>query len=45
MKMEHKISAPTAGTLTALHATPGQQVEVGTLLAVVETTPVSTAPR
>ncbi|MFE2564640.1 acetyl/propionyl/methylcrotonyl-CoA carboxylase subunit alpha [Streptomyces mirabilis] len=45
MKMEHKISTPTAGTLTALHATPGQQVEVGTLLAVVETTPVSTAPR
>ncbi|MFJ1607836.1 acetyl/propionyl/methylcrotonyl-CoA carboxylase subunit alpha [Streptomyces sp. NPDC088253] len=39
MKMEHKISAPTAGTLTALHATPGQQVEVGTLLAVVDPTP------
>lgn len=39
MKMEHKISAPATGTLTALHATPGQQVEVGTLLAVVETTP------
>jgi propionyl-CoA carboxylase alpha chain len=36
MKMEHKISAPTAGTLTALHAAPGQQVEVGALLAVVE---------
>ncbi|MET7601690.1 biotin carboxylase N-terminal domain-containing protein [Streptomyces avermitilis] len=36
MKMEHKISAPTAGTLSALHATPGQQVEVGTLLAVVQ---------
>ncbi|WP_369260264.1 biotin carboxylase N-terminal domain-containing protein [Streptomyces sp. R35] len=36
MKMEHKISAPTTGTLTALHATPGQQVEVGTLLAVVQ---------
>ncbi|WP_151480042.1 acetyl/propionyl/methylcrotonyl-CoA carboxylase subunit alpha [Streptomyces albicerus] len=35
MKMEHKISAPTTGTLTALHAIPGQQVEVGTLLAVV----------
>ncbi|GHD57065.1 acetyl-/propionyl-CoA carboxylase subunit alpha [Streptomyces mirabilis] len=39
MKMEHKISAPTAGTLSALHATPGQQVEVGTLLAVVDPTP------
>ncbi|WP_369247383.1 biotin carboxylase N-terminal domain-containing protein [Streptomyces sp. R41] len=36
MKMEHKISAPASGTLTALHATPGQQVEVGTLLAVVQ---------
>ncbi|MFE6481660.1 acetyl/propionyl/methylcrotonyl-CoA carboxylase subunit alpha [Streptomyces sp. NPDC057757] len=36
MKMEHKISAPSAGTLSALHAAPGQQVEVGTLLAVVE---------
>lgn len=39
MKMEHKISAPTTGTLTVLHATPGQQVEVGTLLAVVDPTP------
>ncbi|WP_406476478.1 biotin carboxylase N-terminal domain-containing protein [Streptomyces sp. NBC_01615] len=36
MKMEHKISAPATGTLTALHAAPGQQVEVGTLLAVVQ---------
>lgn len=36
MKMEHKISAPASGTLSALHAAPGQQVEVGTLLAVVE---------
>jgi len=36
MKMEHKISAPTTGTLTALDAVPGQQVEVGTLLAVVQ---------
>ncbi|MFE1749545.1 ATP-binding protein [Streptomyces anandii] len=35
MKMEHRISAPVTGTLTALHATPGQQVEVGALLAVV----------
>ncbi|MGP3983550.1 ATP-binding protein [Streptomyces sp. KR80] len=38
MKMEHRVSAPTAGTLTALHATPGQQVEVGALLAVVSET-------
>ncbi|MFG2491287.1 acetyl/propionyl/methylcrotonyl-CoA carboxylase subunit alpha [Streptomyces caniferus] len=35
MKMEHKITAPAAGTLTALPVRPGQQVEVGTLLAVV----------
>ncbi|MEW1660276.1 biotin carboxylase N-terminal domain-containing protein [Streptomyces sp. NPDC093707] len=35
MKMEHRISAPAAGTLTALPARTGQQVEVGTLLAVV----------
>jgi propionyl-CoA carboxylase alpha chain len=36
MKMEHKVTAPTTGTLTALHATCGQQVEMGALLAVVE---------
>jgi propionyl-CoA carboxylase alpha chain len=36
MKMEHKIAAPVTGTLSALHAVPGQQVEVGALLAVVE---------
>ncbi|WP_433547029.1 biotin carboxylase N-terminal domain-containing protein [Streptomyces sp. CA-294286] len=36
MKMEHKVSAPAAGTLTALHAAPGRQVEVGALLAVVQ---------
>ena len=35
MKMEHRITAPTSGTLTALHATPGTQVDVGTLLEVV----------
>ncbi|WUW87675.1 ATP-grasp domain-containing protein [Streptomyces sp. NBC_01451] len=35
MKMEHRIAAPATGTLTALHAVTGQQVEVGTLLAVV----------
>ncbi|MFF0301528.1 biotin carboxylase N-terminal domain-containing protein [Streptomyces sp. NPDC001651] len=36
MKMEHRITAPGAGTLTALHAAPGQQVSVGALLAVVQ---------
>ncbi|ARZ68425.1 acetyl-CoA carboxylase subunit alpha [Streptomyces albireticuli] len=35
MKMEHRVVAPASGTLTALHAAPGHQVEVGTLLAVV----------
>ncbi|MEV5979012.1 biotin carboxylase N-terminal domain-containing protein [Streptomyces sp. NPDC052114] len=35
MKMEHRICAPASGTLTALHAVPGHQVEVGALLAVV----------
>ncbi|MFC9228558.1 acetyl/propionyl/methylcrotonyl-CoA carboxylase subunit alpha [Streptomyces decoyicus] len=38
MKMEHKITAPAAGTLTALPVSPGQQVEVGALLAVVAET-------
>ncbi|GFH36862.1 ATP-binding protein [Streptomyces pacificus] len=35
MKMEHRITAPASGILTALHAAPGRQVEVGALLAVV----------
>ncbi|MFD7814777.1 acetyl/propionyl/methylcrotonyl-CoA carboxylase subunit alpha [Streptomyces sp. NPDC059785] len=39
MKMEHRVSAPADGTLTALYATPGRQVEMGTLLAVVQSTP------
>ncbi|WP_055490470.1 biotin carboxylase N-terminal domain-containing protein [Streptomyces sp. TP-A0356] len=39
MKMEHKITAPVTGTLTALHVTPGRQVELGTLLAVVHDNP------
>ncbi|MFE0865291.1 acetyl/propionyl/methylcrotonyl-CoA carboxylase subunit alpha [Streptomyces rochei] len=38
MKMEHKITAPATGTLTALKAVPGQQVTVGSLLAVVQAT-------
>ncbi|MCH5675860.1 acetyl/propionyl/methylcrotonyl-CoA carboxylase subunit alpha [Streptomyces gilvus] len=36
MKMQHKIAAPVTGRLSALHVTTGRQVEVGTLLAVVE---------
>ncbi|WP_236244905.1 biotin carboxylase N-terminal domain-containing protein [Streptomyces sp. CC210A] len=35
MKMEHRVTAPASGTLTALHAAPGRQVEHGALLAVV----------
>ncbi|MEW2631855.1 biotin carboxylase N-terminal domain-containing protein [Streptomyces sp. NPDC048389] len=35
MKMEHRILSPASGTLTALHAVLGRQVEVGALLAVV----------
>ncbi|MFE9368316.1 acetyl/propionyl/methylcrotonyl-CoA carboxylase subunit alpha [Streptomyces sp. NPDC006711] len=35
MKMEHRVTAPASGTLTALHAVRGRQVEVGALLAVV----------
>lgn len=34
--MEHRISAPADGTLTALRVVPGQQVEMGALLAVVD---------
>ncbi|MDX3536878.1 biotin carboxylase N-terminal domain-containing protein [Streptomyces sp. MB09-01] len=36
MKMEHRILAPASGTLAALHAVTGQQVEFGALLAVVQ---------
>ncbi|MFJ9937544.1 biotin carboxylase N-terminal domain-containing protein [Streptomyces virginiae] len=39
MKMEHRILAPASGTLTALHAVTGQQVEFGALLAVVQEEP------
>ncbi|MFD1659464.1 biotin carboxylase N-terminal domain-containing protein [Streptomyces caeni] len=46
MKMEHKITAPVSGTVTALHAHPGRQVEPGTLLAVVDDdTPRDDTPR
>ncbi|KFG74534.1 acetyl/propionyl/methylcrotonyl-CoA carboxylase subunit alpha [Streptomyces mutabilis] len=38
MKMEHRITAPATGTLTELKAVPGQQVTVGSLLAVVQET-------
>ncbi|MFG2182305.1 acetyl/propionyl/methylcrotonyl-CoA carboxylase subunit alpha [Streptomyces abikoensis] len=38
MKMEHRVTAPVDGTLTALHVTPGRQVETGETLAVVTAT-------
>ncbi|WP_277441401.1 biotin carboxylase N-terminal domain-containing protein [Streptomyces sp. SPB162] len=36
MKMEHRITAPASGTLTALNAEVGRQVDVGAVLAVVK---------
>ncbi|WP_406234121.1 acetyl/propionyl/methylcrotonyl-CoA carboxylase subunit alpha [Nocardia sp. NBC_01009] len=36
MKMEHTISAPAAGVLSALNVAVGQQVDVGAVLAVVD---------
>ncbi|MET0702234.1 MAG: biotin carboxylase N-terminal domain-containing protein [Mycobacterium sp.] len=36
MKMEHTITAPAAGVLTALNVKAGEQVEVGAVLARVE---------
>ncbi|MGW7540799.1 acetyl/propionyl/methylcrotonyl-CoA carboxylase subunit alpha [Streptomyces sp. NPDC054770] len=36
MKMQHVIAAPATGKLEVLHVTEGQQVEPGTLLAVVQ---------
>ncbi|MFI7501431.1 biotin carboxylase N-terminal domain-containing protein [Streptomyces sp. NPDC049687] len=39
MKMQHRVCAPVTGTVTALQVTEGQQVEVGTVLAVVQETP------
>jgi propionyl-CoA carboxylase alpha chain len=36
MKMEHTVTAPTAGVLVELPVAVGQQVEVGSVLARVE---------
>ncbi|RDI42358.1 acetyl/propionyl/methylcrotonyl-CoA carboxylase subunit alpha [Nocardia mexicana] len=36
MKMEHTITAPAAGMLAELNVTAGQQVDVGTVLAIVQ---------
>ena len=37
-KMEHTVSAPGDGTVTEVRVQPGQQVEAGTVLVVVEET-------
>jgi propionyl-CoA carboxylase alpha chain len=36
MKMEHTVGAPAAGTVTTLSVAPGQQVDAGTVLVVVD---------
>ena len=36
MKMEHTLRANGAGTVTAVHCAPGQQVDVNDLLVTVE---------
>jgi biotin carboxyl carrier protein len=36
MKMENELKAPRAGRVKALHARPGQDVEMGTVLAEIE---------
>lgn len=36
MKMENELKAPRAGTVRALHAQPGQDVEMGAVLAEIE---------
>jgi propionyl-CoA carboxylase alpha chain len=38
MKMQHQISAPADGVVTELPIVEGQQVELGTVLAVVSAT-------
>ena len=35
MKMENELKAPRAGTIEAVHVTPGQDVEMGALIAQV----------
>ncbi|MGW4892581.1 acetyl/propionyl/methylcrotonyl-CoA carboxylase subunit alpha [Kitasatospora sp. NPDC004240] len=39
MKMEHQVTAPADGVLTELRTAPGEQVEPGALLAVVQPQP------
>jgi biotin carboxyl carrier protein len=37
MKMEHTVTAPSDGVLAELNVEPGQQVDVGAVLARVDT--------
>ena len=37
MKMQHTITAPSDGVVSELDVTPGQQVEAGAVLALIET--------
>jgi propionyl-CoA carboxylase alpha chain len=39
MKMEHQVLAPVAGTVAAVHVTPGQQVDTGQALLQMEDDP------
>jgi len=39
MKMEHRITAPQAGTVTEVRARPGDQVNGGDLLAILDEGP------
>ena len=36
MKMENELKAPKAGVVKAMHAQPGQDVEMGAVLAEIE---------
>jgi len=43
MKMEHVHGAPVAGTIIAVHVTPGQHVHTGHLLAEIDVEPTASA--
>ena len=44
MKMEHEIRASVDGIVSAIHVKPGQQVEAGTVLVVVDNVLVEGEP-
>jgi biotin carboxyl carrier protein len=43
MKMEHHVAAPEAGVVAEVRVTPGEQVENGALLLVLEPVPADQA--